>query len=253
MKIKLIPTKNILLNEEKKYLNKFLEKGLVLNKKGFLFYRFTQKPIESLNNVTNNILLTNEEENLSNLDMDILTEKKFKTLNKKVNYALTSKEFRWLTEKNDLLKWYQNRQGHYLNMANLFGVLGFLILILLMTKILISTAIFWLALLLILIAISNLRKSDACLSGITDISYELGRLTGFEAEYILNFSNSSSEDVKKIEDGISSLGNLRKVSKDTFKIKTPMTKEELIEFIVELGELKSTEFSVTHIGELYVM
>ncbi len=253
MTIKLIPTRNVLLDEEKIFLNDMLKKGLILRNKGLFFYHFEKKDLESIHNLSNNILLIDNGENSSSLNLSsakILMKKINKKANTTVLYALTDKESRWLSDDSYLLKWYQNRQGIYLNFANLFGFIAALIFVLAITPFNMPTFIFLLSPFFCALAIPNLRKSDFCFDGAKKITYEMGKLTGFEAEYFLSFFKNI--DVKDIESEISLLGYCKKVAENTYRIKTPMSKNELIDFIMEAGNLKITDFSIVHSGELYV-
>ncbi len=250
MKISWIPKKNSLLDEEKIYLNTMLSKGKVLRKKGNLFYYFDKTEKEFNKDSSINVLLVDCNEEVKKYQ--VLYEKKYKSLNKKLSYVLSDRNSRWLIEEKYLLKWYQDRQGSTLNYANLFGVVGLLIPILRILPIVIPNFMIWFSPIFISLAILNLVKSDVYFKGSSKIIYELGKLTGFESEYILGFPKTDVRKINGIEQEIKSLGYLKKVSKDTFKLKTPMEREELIETISEISGLPSKDFSVTHIGELYL-
>lgn len=85
------------------------------------------------------------------------------------------------------------------------------------------------------------------------MSMEQGKLTGFEAHFLITFENSTLDKFDNIMMELSNFGKIKRIDSNNFKIQSPLDKEELSKEISCLLNIDDTNFKIMHVGDLNVM
>lgn len=186
--------------------------------------------------------------------MTKVVSKKMKFTKFSLNYYLCdTNEFRWLRDEETDLHYYQSLSNQLLIFGIVFGLPFPLTFVLLAANIQIPMLIFFLTIPAVAFAIYKLIQSDYCSKKIAQIDYLNGRLTGFEAEYILTLKNLAPSDLQAAKEKMTVFGYVRKVNDELYRIKSPLKKEELYEGVLAALNINQAQCNLFNIGELYVM
>lgn len=251
MKKTLIPFKNVILENEEDYIQNMYASGFSLIRKGWLFYDFEKTTPKS---ITCKIDLIDEQS--CSLDLngwEILLSKKIKYKALTKVYYVSEKGNRLLTDSELKFNYYKYYQQHYLTLSSITIFSALLIFVLLTAGIKIPSILIYLALCLILPFIMFIRKYSACDRAVSEITHKKGQLTGFEANYILTFKDLKRKELENIEESLSTFGYVRRISDTTFRMQSPLEKEELFQEIIAQMNITSNNLTLMNIGDLYVM
>ncbi len=244
-----IPIKNFNLEKEAAFLEEKVAQGWKLTKVGRVFYHFeTCSPAKKSCQI-----------NL--VDQKVGFERsKVELVEKAVGYQKMKKVYRFAQEDlpevldSELrLAYYDHYRLVFSRLAS-FAIFPILLAFALLTaSVSIPSIVLYLALVLSLLFVPLIRLSLVCEKAVCEMTHEQGRLTGFEANYIIDFKNISPETMTDLVTEMKKLGMVKQTSERILRIQSALSKEELTQFLLEHTTIESENFSLMHIGEMYVL
>lgn len=252
MKRILIPIKNFSLESEKCFIEKKYAQGFELKKRGLFFYYFdTTIPRQ----ITCEIELMDKKFCDSQMDdwsVAAIKKTRYKKLYK-AYYISDNTNARFSKESALELNYYEYYQQFFMILSICTMVPFLLSWCFLISNVRVPNMIIFLSVILIIPFVYLIRSVNVCEKKVCEMSASQGKLTGFEAHYILTFKNVMVPQNDDLINVLSDFGSIKKINDFNFKIQSPLKKEDLYKEISGMLEIEESNMEIMHVGDLSVM